>query len=232
MIHQHIFASPRPGMTEAEFQRYWLEVHAVRFASKIPQIKKYKIDTRIDWSGEAKAPLWGGVAEIWLRSEQDQLASLQTPEFLEGARLDEPRWAAFWNTLVLDTDAHPLHGPDEVRDAPGVKLVVITRRREGLPRERFREGLLSALQRGRTEVPGLRRLVHCTTRDGWYSVGEPRFDAVTHLWFDDVAALERILEVPSCRGTCLPGAADLVDPRQVFTMAAREHWILGPQERP
>jgi len=29
MIHEFIFAYPRPEMTEAEFQRYWVEVKAV-----------------------------------------------------------------------------------------------------------------------------------------------------------------------------------------------------------
>ncbi len=37
MIHQHIFASPKPGMSEAEFQDYWLHVHAVNYASRIDQ---------------------------------------------------------------------------------------------------------------------------------------------------------------------------------------------------
>ena len=46
MIHQMIFAAPKPGMTEQEFCDYWLDVHAVKFASKIPQIRKYKIDWR------------------------------------------------------------------------------------------------------------------------------------------------------------------------------------------
>ena len=27
MIHQLIFASPRPGMSEADFQRYWVEAY-------------------------------------------------------------------------------------------------------------------------------------------------------------------------------------------------------------
>ena len=46
--------------------------------------------------GETGDPLWSGVAEIWLANEEEQLASLQTPEFLKGARADEPKWAAFW----------------------------------------------------------------------------------------------------------------------------------------
>lgn len=43
-----------------------------------------------------------GVAEIWLADEATQLASLQSPEFLQGARADEPRWAAFRRTLIED----------------------------------------------------------------------------------------------------------------------------------
>ena len=68
MIHQLIFAYPKPGMSEAEFQRYWLEVHAIQYASKIPQIRRYMIDTRIP-QGADDEPLWSGVAEIWLANE-------------------------------------------------------------------------------------------------------------------------------------------------------------------
>ena len=43
MIHQHIWASPKPGMTEQQFQDYWLNYHAVNFAAKIPQILAYSL---------------------------------------------------------------------------------------------------------------------------------------------------------------------------------------------
>lgn len=135
MIHQFIFASPRPGMSEEAFQRYWVEIHAVRYASRIPQIRRYMIDTRIPLPGETAAPLWGGVAEIWLANAEEQLASLQTPEFLQGARADEPNWAAFWLTRGLDTTAHEiLPGPPDARDNGMAKLLILSKRREGLPR--------------------------------------------------------------------------------------------------
>ena len=34
MIHQHILAAPRPGLSELEFQDYWRYVHALRYARK------------------------------------------------------------------------------------------------------------------------------------------------------------------------------------------------------
>jgi hypothetical protein len=125
MIHQFVFASPKPGMTEQELQDYWVNVHAVKYASKIKQIKKYKVDTRVALPGETEEPVWGGIGEIWLRNEKEQLESLQSPEFIQGARMDEPNWAAFWNTLVLDTNAHEIMGSDDSVGPDAVKLVVL-----------------------------------------------------------------------------------------------------------
>lgn len=232
MIHQHIYASPKPGMSEAAFQRYWLETHAVHFAAKIPQIKKYKIDTRIDWKGESKPPMWSGIAEIWLRNEKEQLESLQTPEFLGGARLDEPKWAAFWNTLVLDTDTHVVQaGSPETRDCPGVKLLVLTKRKPGMTVGDYRKHTLGALRGADQKIAGLQRCWQCFTRDAWYAAGEPRFDGITHLWFDDLGTMEEILTVEDCKEAFIPGAKAFVEPRYVFTMATREHWVIGPEQR-
>src|SRR3954454_175316 len=100
MIHQFILAAPKPGLTTQEFQDYWRTVHAVKVASRIPQIRKYLLDLRIPVgepvdAGPPALP-HQGIAEIWLANEQEQLASLQSDEFIHGARADEPNWAAFW----------------------------------------------------------------------------------------------------------------------------------------
>jgi uncharacterized protein (TIGR02118 family) len=231
MIHQHIVASPKPGMSEAEFQDYWLNVHAVKFASKIPQIKRYKIDLRVDWAGQTGSPLWNGMAEIWLDNEADQLASLQTPEFLEGARLDEPHWAAFWNTQVLDTDAHTVIDTiGETAPAGAVKLFALVRRAEGLRRDDFRKRYPAEQGARAKTLPGLLRHDICTTRDGWYAIGEPRFDAAIHLWFENAAALDAAFA--DHRQALLPADTSLVETRYVFPLAFTEHWVIGPQPRP
>jgi len=165
MIHQFIFAYPRPGMTEAEFQEYWVKVHAVRYASRIPQIRKYLVDTRIPLPGETADPLWCGAAEIWLQDEKEQLESLQSEEFLQGARLDEPRWAAFWRTIGLDTTAEQIiPGPPEIREASMVKLLVLSKRREGLLRDRFHAYCLGPHAAKVAMLPGLR--LHAGSRPG------------------------------------------------------------------
>jgi uncharacterized protein (TIGR02118 family) len=231
MIHQLIFAAPRPGMTEEQFQRYWVEEHAVRYASKIPQIRKYLIDTRIPMGDENGEPLWSGVAEIWLENEEEQLASLQSEEFLQGARLDEPNWAAFWRTVVLDTDAHVLReGPELTANPDWVKLIVLVKRKEGLPLAEFRERSLGKQADLMLEVPGVRRYLQCHTRDGFYGIGEAVLDAAYQIWFDDVDALTRASTSPELR-RAEEDLESFVEPRYVHRMLTTEHWIIGPRAR-
>lgn len=234
MIHQFIFAAPKPGMTVAEFQDYWANVHAVRFASKIPQIKRYLIDSRLPFEGDCGTPPLPhqGIAEIWLENEEEQLASLQSPEFLQGARLDEPHWAAFWQTLVLDTTAHEIvAGPPLTRGPTWVKLTVLLKRKPGMPLGEYRQRSLESYAPIVAKLPGLRRYLHCHTRDGAYVFGEASFDSVEQIFFDDLGAMRAALASPSFAQQVGPARTDLVDPKYVFSLAARETWIIGPESR-
>lgn len=232
MIHQLIFAAPKPGMSEAEFQRYWLEVHAVQYASKIPQIRKYKIDTRVPFGAEDGEPKWSGVAEIWLANGEEQLASLQTEEFLQGARLDEPKWAAFWRTVVLDTDAHELLADPELDARPsGVKMMMLVKRREGLPLAEFRERSLGAQGELALKLPGLRRYMQNHTVDGAYGIGEAVLDACYQFWFDDAEALRAAMDSPEYAAMEADLTGGLVNPRYIHSLVFAEHWIIGPEAR-
>jgi hypothetical protein len=226
MIHQFILAAPKPGMSTAEFQDYWLHVHAVKFASRIPQIRRYLIDTRIDFDGDAGSPPLPhqGIAEIWLDNEQEQLASLQTEEFVHGARADEPNWAAFWLAIVLDTTAHEVLSGDPPAD--GVKITTLLKRRPGLPLPDYRDASLTAYAPVANGLPGLRRHLHCHTRDGAYVFGESSFDSVEQWWFDDVDALRAALRSSYFAERVAPARAGITDPRYVFSLTARENWVI------
>jgi len=234
MIHQLIFAAPKPGMTAAEFQDYWVGVHAVEYASKIPQIRRYLIDTRVPFDGDMGIPVLPhqGVAEIWLKDEEEQLASLQSQEFLQGARLDEPRWAAFWLTFGLDTTAHVVvEGPPLTRTPTWVKLVVLLKRKAGIPLENFRQYGLKVHAPVMAMLPGVRRYLQCHTRDGFYVFGEASFDGAEMLWFDSMDSLARAMSSPHFRDVVRGSWDAFVDPRYIFSLAARENWIIGPEAR-
>lgn len=226
MIHQLIFAHPRPGMTEEEFQRYWLEVHAPNYATKIPQILRYCIDTRIPLPGDPADPLWSGIAEIWLKDDVEQLASLQSPEFLDGARIDEPRWAAFWRTVVLDTDAEVLlPGPGPVEAHP-FKLVLLAKRAAGSSREEFKARSLDAHAKLALDVPGVQRYLQGHVRDGAYAVGEAVLDAAFQLFFADAETLAQAVESAEFR-RMHEDLASFAEPQYIHRMAAQEHWFIG-----
>jgi hypothetical protein len=234
MIHQFILAAPKPGMTAAEFQSYWVHVHAVKFASKIPQIRRYLVDTRVESDSDLGSPPLPhqGIAEIWLENEQDQLASLQSQEFLEGARLDEPNWAAFWLTIVVDTTAHEIVAAPQNSDRQPdwVKVTTLLKRRPGTSLEEYRNTSLESYAPIVSGLPGLRRHLHCHTRDGAYVFGESSFDSVEQLWFDDLEAARDALRSPYHAERVKPALAELADPRYVFSLTARENWIIGPDE--
>jgi uncharacterized protein (TIGR02118 family) len=231
MIHQFIFAYPRPGMTEQEFQHYWLTVHAPNYAMKIPQIRKYKVDTRVALSGETGDPLWSGVAEIWLENDEEQLLSLQSKEFLQGARLDEPNWAAFWRTVCLDTLEHiVIPGPEEARAPEMVKLLVISKRREGLPLSDFRAYALGTHAAKVAELPGLVRYEQNHVRDGFYGIGEALLDLVEQLSFHSAEAALAARE--SLQQAVVDSDYRLfTEERYIHRLLVQEHWLIGPEAR-
>lgn len=228
MIHQLIFAHPKPGMSEQDFQNYWVNVHAVKYASKIPQIKRYLVDTRIPFGQEPQDPLFSGVAEIWLENEEEELASLQSKEFLEGARLDEPKWAAFWRTVALDTDTHVLmEGELPEKESSMIKMFALVKRKAGMSLEDFRKYSLEVHSLKNLQLPGLRRYTQCHVRDSFYAIGESILDCVSQFWFEDVKAIERMLQSPEYQES-IADLSNFVESKYIHNFVTKEHWIIGP----
>jgi uncharacterized protein (TIGR02118 family) len=229
MIHQLIFAAPKPGMSEREFQRYWREKHAP-IASKIPQIKRYLVASRIPLNGEK--PIFSGVAEIWLENEKEELESLQSKEFLQGARVDEPNWAAFWQTVALDTTAHVLmEGEPLQKQSNLVKVFTLLKRKPGISLADFRQYWLETHGPLVSSLPGVRRYLQCHVNDGLYAIGESRFDGVEQVWFDDTRSIEKMMDSPQYKEKVLPDLANFVELKYVFSLVADEYWVIGPENR-
>jgi len=234
MIHQLIFASPRPGMSEAEFQDYWRYVHAIQFAAKIPQIRKYKVNSRIDVPGQDREIGYSGVAEIWIANEQDQIDSLKTPEYLLGARLDEPNWAASWLTLVLDTDAHiVVEGSEGNKEVPEYKMMLLIKKKRELSLDSFRASLTGDFSDKAKQLPGLTRCLIGTTRDRFYSDGaEPGFDAAVHLCANSLLDLKAMYHNPYFQDSIYPQLAAIANPTGILSIGVKSEWIIGPDARP
>jgi uncharacterized protein (TIGR02118 family) len=228
VIHQFIFAAPKPGMTEQQFQDYWINTHAPQYASKIKQIKQYSVSVRLPLGAETADPLWSGLADIWLENDADQLASLWSKEMVEGAHVDEPRWASFWRSVVLDTDAHVLKaggGLEGVKHC--VKLVALVKRTWGTSVEEFRGRSLETQAPLDLHLPGLRRAVYGLARDGLYGLGEPPFDGVFNLWFDSPDAVRQALASPQHQD-CIANLSTFLEMKYRHIFLMQEHWSIGP----
>lgn len=222
IIHQYIFAGPKPGLSAAAFQSYWLNFHAVDFAAKIPQIKRYLVATRENVEASLQMDFFQGIAEIWLQNDEEQIASLQTPEFLQGARADEPRWAAFWQTFVLDTESTVVKEGGQ----PGqefVNLYVLAKRKPQMELGEFEKAIQG---HGSAAGAANRAMQRCTVglaRKCLYGFGEPRFDGI-EVWSFDTAA-------EAGKALAGMGAWGFADARYIYGMVAKEHWIIRPGSR-
>ena len=236
MIHQHILASPRPGLSEAEFQDYWRYVHALKFARQIPQIRKYKVNSRIDIPGQIREINYSGIAEIWLDNEQAQAASIKTPEFLNGALHDEPNWAASWQTIALDTDAYEIMGDDPSDcEFPEYKIMLFHKKSRNISIENFRTSYLNDYVNliRNAQIPNLMRILNCLSKERLYeSGGAPPFDAVTHLSANSMLELKSMVVSPEFQPFLDPEHGGLSEWWGVVTIAVRSEWVLGPEARP
>jgi len=223
MIHQFIFAAPKPGLSAEAFQSYWVNFHAVDYAAKIPQIRKYLVATRIHISDSTEVPFFEGVAEIWLENEREQISSLQTPEFLQGARLDEPRWAAFWLTFVHDADPVTIIERKD-NESDYTKLYVFLKRKTGCDLRDFKEQLKERHAELVVNLPGLQQYLLGFARDALYGFGEPRFDAIEVYSFLNLDELNHAFN--NKMNEIRENWATTIDERYLFTMVGVENWII------
>lgn len=230
-VHVFIFVHPKPGMNETEFFRYWKEVHAARYGRKIPQVKRYLIDYRLPLDPQSANPLGSGAAEVWLENEAALQDFFSSKEYIEGARLDEPNFLAFWRMTSLTTRDHVLlEGPPQTQDPGWVKIVTAIRRKPGTSVPDFRRYSLEVHAKLEMKLPGLRRYVQCHVMDSAYFAGESVLDCVSLLWFDDVAAISRALASPE-HEACARDLPQFLDLKYVHTLICSEHSVVGPALR-
>jgi len=77
-----------------------------------------------------------------------------------------------------------------------VKAVAFFRRRAGMPVEEFQAYWLTRHPEVVTRLPGARRYVQSHTRVAGYRGGEPAYDGVAEIWFDDTAAMHALRDTP------------------------------------
>lgn len=77
-----------------------------------------------------------------------------------------------------------------------VKTVAFFKRRADMPVEAFQEYWRTRHPEVVTRLAGVRRYVQSHTRPGAYRKGEPIYDGIAELWFDDTGAVRALRDTP------------------------------------
>jgi len=223
MIHVLYFITKKPSLTEAEFHRYWREVHGP-IVKRISQLKRYEQSHRVPFAGSHSS--YDGAAEVWLDDETALNALRHNPEYLNGALADEPNFIDMTRVEWLVTkDQVILDGPQTPQL---VKTIFQLKRKPGMSLADFRKYWIEIHGPIVCKLPGLRRYVQCHTVDAAYSYAEPKWDGVAQLWVDDVAAMQRMMDSKEFKEESWPDAEKFLDLSGAWSFVAQEYQVIWP----
>ena len=219
----------KPGMAEADFHRYWREVHGP-LALRIKSLRRYVQSHRIAHAvpGFENCP-YDGVAEGWW----DDLATLQgmasNPEYVEGCLVDEPNFIDMDKLFFLATREHVvIEGPPLGRDAPVVKAICLLRRRADMTVAEFQDYWRTSHAPQIPRDAGVLRYVQCHQPPETYTEGTPRYDGVAELTFDDYTAFEKYWTSARVQDIFASDAPRFLDAVNCTAFRADETRVLWP----
>jgi uncharacterized protein (TIGR02118 family) len=221
MIHVLYFITRKPSLSDAEFHRYWREVHGP-IAKKIPQLRCYVQSHRIPFTGADST--YDGAAEVWIENEAAMTELRQSPEYLKGALADEFNFIDMNRVEWLVTNDHViLDGPQTPQL---VKTIFQLKRKPGMSLADFRKYWIDVHGPLVRKLPGLRRYVQCHAIDAAYTYAEPRWDGVAQLWVDNVAAMQNMMDAKEFKEGSWPDAEKFLDLSLARSFVAQEHQVI------
>ena len=221
MIHLLYFITRKPSTPEAEFHRYWRDVHGP-IVKKIPQLRRYIQSHRIPFAGTTSS--YDGVAEVWLENEAAMETLRTSPEYLTGALADEPNFIDMNRVEWMLTNDHVLlDGPQTAQQA---KLIFQLKRKPGWSLADARQYWLQVHGPIVMKLPGLRRYVQSHLVDAAYNYAEPKWDGVAQLWVDDAATLQKLLDCKEFKEGAWPDGEKFLDLPVARSFVAQEHRVI------
>ena len=106
-----------------------------------------------------------------------------------------------------------------------VKALSFFRRRPGMAVDAFQAYWRSRHPEAVLKLPGIRRYAQSHTRLAGYGKGEPIYDGIAELWFDDTAAM-RALAGTSAYADVVADEARFIDRSTMGLLITEEHVIV------
>lgn len=219
----------RPDVTDEFFHQHWAGPHA-EVSKRITTLLRYVQSHRIgpDVAGLAAAP-YEGIAEVWFTDFATAAGMGEDPNYVEGAHADEP------NFIDLDNLAFVICDEEVVRSGPpigqaddGAKAMLLLRRAAGTGPGELAQTLGTAGQAMAGDVPSARRVTVSTAVAELYADGgEPPFDAIVELWFDDAEAFSAAWGPGT---TVLGRLGEAIDPAGSLAFLGDELRVIWPED--
>lgn len=219
----------KPGMAEADFHRYWREVHGP-LALRIKSLRRYVQSHRIAHAvaGFENCPYYGAAEGWW-----DDLATLQgmasNPEYVEGCLVDEPNFIDTDKLFFLATREHVvIEGPPLGRDTLVVKAIYLLRRRADMNVAEFQEYWRTGHAPQIPRDAGILRYVQCHQAPETYAESTPHYDGVAELTFADYTAFEKYWTSAHVQDIFARDAPRFLDAANCTAFLADETRVLWP----
>ena len=103
-----------------------------------------------------------------------------------------------------------------------VKLINFLKRKPGMSVETFQEYWRTSHADLIRSIPGLSKYTQCHTLSSGYKKGEPIYDGVAEIWYDDVEAMRRIADLPESRSALADGE-NFLDLSKTASIVTKEH---------
>jgi len=221
MLHSLYFITRKPSLSEAEFHRYWRDVHGP-IAKKIRQLRGYVQSHRIPFAGMNST--YDGVAEAWLEDEAAITALRTSPEYLQGALTDELNFIDMNRVEWMITNDHVIL--DSSQSPSQVKLIFQLKRKSGWSLADARKYWIEVHGPIVKKLPGLRRYVQSHLIDAAYTYAEPKWEGVAQLWVDDATAMQRLLDSKEFKEGAWPDGEKFLDLSIARSFVAEEHRVI------
>jgi uncharacterized protein (TIGR02118 family) len=116
MVKVSVLLKRKPGMSAAEFHRYWKDVHGPLVLG-VPELMRHfhkyvqcHAITEAFADTPGMASLYDGIAEVWADSLDEVKRAFAEPRYLEVIRPDELKFLDLANCVFMVTEEVPMKG--------------------------------------------------------------------------------------------------------------------------
>jgi uncharacterized protein (TIGR02118 family) len=224
------FLTRKEGMSVADFQAYWRDVHGPMIAGS-PGLKRYIQSHACPEVYEEYPPAYDGVAEAWFDDMEAFDAAVASPSW-QAAIADVANFMAPGGGRLFATEV-PIIGalPSPAEREGMIKFLGLLTRRPGLGVEEFQRhwrDIHGPLVQA--EFPEMRRYIQCHTLPDTYSLTPPpAYDGVPEAWFEslDVFPWRMVRRTGEALGTAAARDSQSVFVQPIPSVVAREVVIVA-----